>query len=142
MCPHASTLRPGRWLGFTLAALVPAGLAWFFWSTTPPVGGYAQPPSASPVPTPAPYEPASADPSSLYAQNCASCHGATLGGTATAPGLKRAGWPYAGKPDLLVRVIYEGRGLKMPSFGGRLSQQQIEALAGWIENANGAGATE
>jgi len=131
-----------RWLPFVLAAAIPALLAWLFWRTTPPGGGYAQLPGAAPASAATPYAPTAPAPGTLYAQNCASCHGPDLAGTPAGPSLKRPDWPYAGDRELLVRVLYEGRGLRMPSFGGRLSQQQITALAAWLQEANGVAATQ
>jgi len=134
----------GRWFPFVLAAAVPALLAGLFWRTTPPVGGYAQrPPSGAPsASSVAPEAQAAPDAAGLYARNCASCHGADLGGTPAGVALRRPDWPYSNNRELLVRVLYEGRGLRMPSFGGRLSQQQITALAAWLQAANGAPAAK
>lgn len=142
MAPESPARR--RWprlLAVVLAVVVPALLTWLFWRTTPPVGGYALAPggeTSSPGTAPALYAPATLDPAALYAQNCASCHGASLEGTPRGVALRRPSWPYAQNGAALVRLIHEGRGLTMPSFRGRLSQQQIEALATYLQDANRA----
>ena len=60
-----------------------------------------------------------------------------MGGTPRGVALRRSPWPYAQDQAALIRLIYEGRGLTMPSFRGRLSQQQIEILARYLTDANG-----
>lgn len=129
-----------RWVPVLLAVLVPALLVWLFWRTTPPVGGYAQRPGGGEGAKPSSYAASALEPAALYAQNCASCHGPDLRGTPAGTALKRPNWPYGQNGELLVRIIYEGRGLRMPSFGGRLSRQQITALSAWLQEANASGA--
>ncbi len=135
MPPAEEPRTPVPWVGYAAAILLPALLTFLFWRTTPPVGGWAQSPapsSSAPAPSGAS---APGSPDLLYAQNCAKCHGTDLAGK-TGPALKRPGWPYGKNRDLLVNVIYQGRGLKMPAFGGRLTRQQIESLADYLQGAN------
>ncbi len=63
----------------------------------------------------------------IYARSCASCHGASgQGGT----GARLAGTVGETYPDIddQMAVIAEGRNA-MPPFGGRLSAEEIEAVA-------------
>jgi mono/diheme cytochrome c family protein len=143
--------RPSRgglfWLGVAAAVVLPAALSLIFWGTTPAVGGWSQV-GVSPSESSAgvdysqngrlPVGAAATSGRSLYLQNCSSCHGANLAGTATIPALKRPNWPYQKDRDLLVRIIHQGRGFTMPSFDGRLSNQQINAIADYIQSENGA----
>lgn len=136
-----------RWIAIAVAVILPALLSIVFWRTTPTVGGWG----ANPTPGEAsrdtavdysqngrmPVGAAATDPKSIYLQNCAACHGQALEGGRIGPSLKHAGWPYAQNRDLLVRVLHQGRGLTMPGFDGRLSNQQIEALTDWLQEQNG-----
>lgn len=76
------------------------------------------------------------DPERLYAANCALCHGDNLQGKGSIPTLHSPKWNYAGKDDELVKVIYQGKGKRMPGFSGRLSNAQIEAIAAWLQEQN------
>jgi mono/diheme cytochrome c family protein len=80
---------------------------------------------------------AATDGRSLYVQNCASCHGQTLQG-GIGPALKRRNWPYGQDRDLLIKIIHQGKGLSMPAFDGRLNNQQIEAIADYMDRENNA----
>ena len=135
------------WLGVGAAVVLPAALRLIFWGTTPAVGGWSQV-GVSPSESSSamdysqngrlPVGAAATGGRSLYLQNCSSCHGATLAGTDTIPALKRPNWPYSHNRDLLVKIIHQGRGLTMPSFDGRLSNQQINAIADYVQSENGA----
>lgn len=72
--------------------------------------------------------PAAIDLAAIYSSNCASCHGADRSG-ARGPSLL---------PDRLTKVapqyaetITNGSD-PMPAFGGKLSAEEINALAEWI----------
>jgi cytochrome c551 len=139
--------RRGRLLAIGAAAVIPAALAILFWRTTPIVGGwggYAAGPASGgqggvdyTQNGRIPVDAGSTDPKVLYGNNCASCHGSDLKGK-IGPALVRPGWPYAQNRDLLIKVIHEGRGLTMPGFDGRLSNQQIQRIADYIEQQNAA----
>jgi mono/diheme cytochrome c family protein len=77
--------------------------------------------------TEAPQDPAEAAGAAVYADNCASCHGADGGGgvgPALADGAVVASFP---EPAAQIAVITEGRD-GMPAFGDRLSAEEIEAV--------------
>ena len=72
----------------------------------------------------------------LYKSKCQGCHGA--GGKATAIG-KKLGAKDFQDPDVvklteadLVKVTEEGKN-KMPAYKGKLTDDQIKALAGYIK---------
>lgn len=76
--------------------------------------------------------PALSDPESLYAEHCASCHGAErLGGTGPAlipETLKRMRGPN------LAAVIAEGRAAtQMPGFSEDIEAEDIAAIADWLK---------
>jgi mono/diheme cytochrome c family protein len=67
------------------------------------------------------------DGSTVFSDNCAGCHGADGGGNNGPPlnnGLVVANFP---DPADQVEVVTNGRG-PMPSFGGRLSPEEIQAV--------------
>ena len=137
--------RGRRAMAVAAAVIIPAVLVVLFWRTTPTVGGwgkYAAGPAQSGMGGVdysqngrIPVDAKSDDPKILFANNCASCHGADMKGR-VGPALVRPGWPYAQNRDLLVKIIHEGRGLTMPGFDGRLSNRQIAALADYLEQQN------
>ena len=136
----------GRILGLAVAVVIPAVLTFLFWRTTPTVGGWGTGTGLAGAPSSSvdysqngriPAGQADVPPAALFQQNCARCHGADLGGTDKAPALRQSHWPYAQNRDLLVKVIHQGRGLTMPGFEGKLSNQQIESLADYLQKENG-----
>ncbi|MEW5764499.1 MAG: c-type cytochrome [Acidobacteriota bacterium] len=130
---------PWKAVAVAAALIVPAVLTFLFWRTTPTVGGWSDAPRPEPL---APSHPAAAatpsvtDPKKIYDENCAVCHGANLEGSGTVPALARPNWPFHENPDQLLKVIHEGKGLTMPGFRGRLSNQQIEALIEYLQESN------
>jgi hypothetical protein len=76
--------------------------------------------------------PALADPSGLYAQHCASCHGGDRLG-AIGPALIPETLGRMRGPDL-ASVIADGRAAtQMPGFADTLAAPEIAALAAWLE---------
>jgi len=75
----------------------------------------------------------------LFAQQCASCHGADgLGDKAQgAPNLTDSIWLYGGERLDIQRTIHQGRGGVMPAWTGRLSEEQITALAVYVHSLGG-----
>lgn len=73
----------------------------------------------------------------VFAQVCARCHGADLGGGA-GPALG-AGSNSASQPEeFMTQTITNGRG-RMPSFGHTLSAAQIERVVAYLRQAQEAG---
>jgi len=70
----------------------------------------------------------------LFAENCASCHGEDAHGMVEtgAPNLTDAFWIYGGDRASIRRSIHGGREGTMPSWEGRLTPAQIRLMALYI----------
>jgi mono/diheme cytochrome c family protein len=85
------------------------------------------------------------DPSVLYGQMCARCHGADGRGDAemmkTIPGIRDFSSPQfrAANPESMEQVIMTGKN-QMPGFGVSLSRPKIQHLAGYVRRLGEAGA--
>jgi cytochrome c oxidase cbb3-type subunit 3 len=75
----------------------------------------------------------------LFAQHCASCHGAEGRGDRAfgAPNLSDAIWLYGGGRAGIHASIHDGRGGVMPAWEGRLTEAQITALAVYVHALGG-----
>jgi cytochrome c oxidase cbb3-type subunit 3 len=75
----------------------------------------------------------------VFAQQCASCHGAEGKGDMTlgAPNLTDAIWLYGGERADLIATLRHGRGGVMPAWTGRLTEAQITALAVYVHALGG-----
>lgn len=75
----------------------------------------------------------------LFAQQCASCHGAEGKGQQElgAPNLTDAIWLYGGERNDLRQTIYFGRAGVMPYWTERLSDEQITALSVYVHSLGG-----
>ena len=106
------------------AASVTSGVTLPGSSTTAAVAGSAAttPPSTAPVATTTPI-----DAAALFANRCASCHGAA-GQGGVGPGLS-AGRVATKFPDIeqQVALVRDGKG-GMPTFGRRISEDEIRAV--------------
>jgi cytochrome c oxidase cbb3-type subunit 3 len=72
----------------------------------------------------------------LYGQfNCSGCH--FHGGGGIGPPLMDDEWIYGGEPENIFETIVEGRPNGMPSFGGRLSVQQVWQLVAYVRSMSG-----
>src|SRR5665811_1039229 len=79
--------------------------------------------SSPPSPSPSAEASASANPAAeVFAENCSGCHG-TRGEGGFGPPLAAAGFA------TLVAPMVEDGGIQMPSFGGQLSDAQIQGVA-------------
>ena len=135
-----------RFRGVVLALGIPAFLVLTAMSTlaasspSPAPGG-----SAATGSTKLPGDPSKGQ--TLYAQNCATCHGATLGGGVGAvlnPIEKLPGVSNPLDPAYLIDVITKGRsdnGKTMPPKGGNanLTDQDVKDLAAYIIQENRQG---
>jgi mono/diheme cytochrome c family protein len=96
-------------------------------ATSPESGGEGE---ASPAP-------AAGDPAngaSVYALNCAACHGEEAAGGAVGPTLVSAELK-AQDDDFYRQVILNGRsGTTMPAWEGRLSEQEIEDVIAFLRS--------
>lgn len=75
----------------------------------------------------------------LFADNCAGCHGETGRGDREqgAPDLADAIWLYGGDRDSLRRSIAEARFGVMPAWGQRLSEADVRAVATYVHALGG-----
>jgi cytochrome c oxidase cbb3-type subunit III len=64
--------------------------------------------------------------------NCMDCHGAD-GSGAMGPSLQDGRWHFGGTPADIFQSIYEGRPDGMPSWGGRIGDDQIWRLVTYIQ---------
>jgi len=75
----------------------------------------------------------------LYADNCASCHGETLGGLRDfgAPNLGDALWLYSASKEEITAQIRKPKHGVMPAWEGRLSPSTIRQLALYVHALGG-----
>jgi cytochrome c oxidase cbb3-type subunit III len=67
--------------------------------------------------------------------NCYSCHAA--GGGDIGPPLMDDKWRYGGEIEQIVSTIMEGRPNGMPSFAGRIPEQQVWEIAAYVRAMSG-----
>ncbi len=70
----------------------------------------------------------------VFAQGCASCHGADATGNQAlgAPNLTDDAWLYGSTYDWIKETVLHGRQNQMPAQSDRLSQDQIQILAAYV----------
>jgi len=72
----------------------------------------------------------------LFTQmNCVGCH--AHGGGAIGPPLMDDEWRYGGRIEQIVASIVQGRPNGMPSWQGKLTEQQIWELAAYVRSMSG-----
>lgn len=67
--------------------------------------------------------------------NCTGCHG--NGGGGSGPPLMDAKWIYGGNIENIVATIREGRPNGMPSFRGKIPDNQIWQIAAYVRSLSG-----
>jgi mono/diheme cytochrome c family protein len=65
--------------------------------------------------------------------NCSGCHG-DHGGGGMGPSLRDSTWLYGGEDAQVFASIYQGRDRGMPSWGSRLSPEQIWKVVSYIKS--------
>jgi cytochrome c oxidase cbb3-type subunit 3 len=75
----------------------------------------------------------------LYADNCAACHGENGEGLAElgAPNLVDAIWLYGSDRDTVVATITNSRAGVMPAWAHRLTEAQIKQVALFVHDLGG-----
>jgi len=75
----------------------------------------------------------------LFADNCAACHGPEGKGNRSfgAPNLTDNEWEYGAARDDIRDQIWNGHGGVMPTWSGRLSPQEIKAVAVYVHSLGG-----
>ena len=72
----------------------------------------------------------------LFSQfNCVGCH--SHGGGGMGPALMDDEWIYGSDPENIVATIVEGRPNGMPSFRGRITNQQLWQIAAYVRSLAG-----
>ena len=72
----------------------------------------------------------------LFTQfNCNGCH--AMGGGAIGPALMDDKWIYGAAPEQIYSTIVQGRPNGMPSFGGRIPDQQLWQLVAYVQSLSG-----
>ncbi|HEV7488134.1 MAG TPA: c-type cytochrome [Thermoanaerobaculia bacterium] len=69
------------------------------------------------------------------AYNCVGCH--ANGGGGMGPPLMDSQWIYGSDPQNIFATIVEGRPNGMPSFGGRIPDQQVWQLVAYVRSLSG-----
>ena len=67
--------------------------------------------------------------------NCSGCH--AQGGGGIGPPLMDQAWLYGGAPANIYATIVEGRPNGMPSFGGRLTDDDVWKLVAYVRSMSG-----
>ena len=65
--------------------------------------------------------------------NCLDCHGAD-GSGAMGPSFQDGRWHFGGSPGEVFESIYQGRPDGMPSWGGRITDDQIWMLTAYVRS--------
>ena len=73
----------------------------------------------------------------FVAYNCIDCHGAD-GAGAMGPSFQDGRWHFGGTPGAVFESIYQGRPDGMPSWGGRISNDQIWLLTAYLRSLGSA----
>lgn len=69
----------------------------------------------------------------FIAYNCLDCHGAE-GSGAMGPSFQDGRWHFGGSPAAVFESIYQGRPDGMPSWGGRITDEQIWMLTAYVRS--------
>jgi cytochrome c oxidase cbb3-type subunit III len=69
------------------------------------------------------------------AYNCNGCH--AMGGGGIGPALMDEKWIYGGEPDQIYSTILQGRPNGMPSFAGRVPNNQVWQLVSYVQSMSG-----
>lgn len=67
--------------------------------------------------------------------NCAGCHAQGGGGMGVA--LMDKEWRYGSEPDSIFATIMDGRPNGMPAFRGRITEDQVWQLVGYVRSMSG-----
>jgi cytochrome c oxidase cbb3-type subunit III len=67
--------------------------------------------------------------------NCVGCH--HHGGGGIGPALMDHRWIYGSRPEQIFSTIVQGRPNGMPSYGGRLTEQQVWEIVAYVESMSG-----
>jgi cytochrome c oxidase cbb3-type subunit III len=74
---------------------------------------------------------------SVFANNCAVCHGSDARGARGFPNLTDNDWLYGGAPDQVLTTILNGRGGVMPPLGAALGDKGVDEVANYVLSLSG-----
>jgi cytochrome c oxidase cbb3-type subunit 3 len=74
---------------------------------------------------------------SVFANNCATCHGSDARGARGFPNLTDADWQWGGEPDTVLATVLNGRQAAMPPFGTVLDNDGLKATAAYVQSLSG-----
>jgi cytochrome c oxidase cbb3-type subunit 3 len=74
---------------------------------------------------------------SVFANNCATCHGSDGRGARGFPNLTDADWQWGGEPDTVLATVTGGRQAAMPPFGPVLGAEGVAATAAYVQSLSG-----
>ncbi|MBE5315690.1 MAG: cytochrome-c oxidase, cbb3-type subunit III [Xanthomonadales bacterium] len=75
---------------------------------------------------------------SVFANNCAMCHGSDARGSRGFPNLTDTAWNWGGSPEAILTTVLNGRQAAMPAFGAVLgSDQAITETAVYVQSLSG-----
>jgi cytochrome c oxidase cbb3-type subunit 3 len=89
------------------------------------------------VPTLAKNPVAMAAAKNLFANNCATCHGADARGTRGFPNLTDNDWLWGGDADTIYATIANGRKGVMPAWGAVLGKEGVEQASAYVLSLSG-----
>jgi cytochrome c oxidase cbb3-type subunit III len=72
----------------------------------------------------------------FHSFNCSGCH-SNFGGGGMGPALSDDEWIYGSAPANVVASILDGRPNGMPSFRGKIAEDQAAALAAYVRSLSG-----
>ncbi len=75
---------------------------------------------------------------SVYANNCAQCHGADARGASGFPNLTDADWLWGGSADAVLTSIVQGRNAVMPPWGTALGDQGVAEITAYVQTLSGS----
>lgn len=73
----------------------------------------------------------------LFANNCATCHGADARGTRGFPNLTDNDWVWGGNPETIYETIANGRKGLMPGWAAILGRQGAEEVSAYVLSLSG-----
>lgn len=74
---------------------------------------------------------------SVFANNCATCHGSDAKGAKGYPNLVDNDWLWGGEPDTVLTTILDGRQAAMPAMGAVLGDEGVAATAIYVQSLSG-----
>ena len=74
---------------------------------------------------------------SVFANNCATCHGSDARGARGFPNLVDGDWQWGGEPDTVLATVLGGRQAAMPAMGTVLGTAGVAATTAYVQSLAG-----